>query len=439
MFVALFVFVGVTITQKQYKQKVELREHYAALYVLADVVNELNNIIQQADRYLDFYQVLISSKPDITDFEIAPYSRLTLEQSPHVAGIFITQNGEVKYAYTNNGWADSIKNKIILDDELLEHIWLAAKQDLVVRQGMPLHSSVDNTKNSAQTENGFYLLNFRGVLFTRSVETHQWGVVSIALDLDSIFSRIGRRIDDEGYLFAARTEAAENTARHWGSKDIFTKRAVYEQVNLSAQELDVALKPKHGWVVDKQSFWGAGAFYYALVVLFGLSAYVGAKSYQNKMQEASLEPLTGTLNRRALQAHAEQLNKEGTPYGLILIDLNHFKDINDQYGHYAGDQVLISVGRRIQRVLRSSDVVSRFGGDEFIVLLELKKGQLEQACERIIKSIVKPLKIEEHLLEVSVSYGCAAYPQDGGGFAQLYRLADERMYDSKRTANNDFS
>lgn len=119
---------------------------------------------------------------------------------------------------------------------------------------------------------------------------------------------------------------------------------------------------------------------------------------------------------------------------MILIDLDDFKGINDNYGHDIGDAVLVHTARLLQAAVRESDCVGRMGGDEFAVLLTAPTDPegIETVCERIVESFARPVEIIQQSLVVQCSLGVSVFPGDGEDQEELYKAADIALYEAKR-------
>jgi diguanylate cyclase (GGDEF)-like protein/PAS domain S-box-containing protein len=167
---------------------------------------------------------------------------------------------------------------------------------------------------------------------------------------------------------------------------------------------------------------------------------------ERKHRESDLErlafedPLTGVANRRALDDHAAKYlalaERRGTLVGLVYLDLTGFKVINDRYGHAAGDAVLVESARRLEAGARESDVVSRVGGDEFVVLLPDvdDRDAVVTAARRIRGGLEEaPIELEdgEAAVAVRAEAGIAVYPEHGSSLEELVRAADRAMYRAK--------
>lgn len=169
---------------------------------------------------------------------------------------------------------------------------------------------------------------------------------------------------------------------------------------------------------------------------------------ERKALEASLvhqamhDPLTGLANRTLLLDRTEQAlarsGRRSGQTGLLLLDLNGFKPVNDEYGHATGDAVLVELARRIKAVLRAGDTAARLGGDEFVVLCEdLPAGELEQVAERLRQAAAATFRVLGLELSLSAAVGTAAVGGGGGqdrsvGAVELLCRADFAMYAVKR-------
>jgi diguanylate cyclase (GGDEF)-like protein len=153
--------------------------------------------------------------------------------------------------------------------------------------------------------------------------------------------------------------------------------------------------------------------------------------------DANHDPLTGLPNRSLFRDRAHQAILASARHGhntaLLLIDLDRFKEINDTLGHYSGDLLLREVGPRLQRVLRESDTVARFGGDEFGILLTHVSGPAaaEEVARAVHRTIEEPFAFQGLTLDVEASIGIALHPLHAADFEELMQRADVAMYRAK--------
>jgi len=148
------------------------------------------------------------------------------------------------------------------------------------------------------------------------------------------------------------------------------------------------------------------------------------------------DPLTGLPNRRYLfelgKRYLDLAKREGKKVFVLFMDLAGFKAINDTYGHLVGDEILRTVSKRILDRVRRSDVVARYGGDEFTILLyDMKEEYLKSFLERILSAFREPVRVRNTVLTVASNIGVARFPEDGENLEELLKVADMRMYRAK--------
>ena len=179
-----------------------------------------------------------------------------------------------------------------------------------------------------------------------------------------------------------------------------------------------------------------------LLVVMG-TLVVHQRGRTRKMQRLAMtDELTGIHNRRQIQAKGRkwftQAREEGKPLCVLLLDVDHFKKVNDQLGHHVGDRVLTAVAQCIEEQLRSLDRVGRNGGEEFLVLLpDTLLNEAVEVAERIRQAVAR-LEIEgvpaDHPIRISI--GCAQYKPEDDNLGELVRRADEAMYEAKLAGRN---
>jgi diguanylate cyclase (GGDEF)-like protein len=159
---------------------------------------------------------------------------------------------------------------------------------------------------------------------------------------------------------------------------------------------------------------------------------------------ASHDSLTGLPNREMfngmLRRSIDAAGRYRRQFAVLFIDLDRFKVINDSLGHDAGDRLLVEIGGRLRRALRSSDVVARLGGDEFVVILEeaAERHQVESVATGLLSVLGQPLQLSGHECQTTASIGIAMYPSDGTDIQMLTKNADMAMYLAKEDGKNGF-
>ena len=153
-------------------------------------------------------------------------------------------------------------------------------------------------------------------------------------------------------------------------------------------------------------------------------------------EDSHVDALTGVMNRRAFEQHVRALFEDGQPFGLLFVDVDHFKSVNAPHGHAVGDEVLKAIAARLQDGMRAGDLVGRFGGEEFVVLVREASGQIAQAVAERHRQAVATLDLSpiKGPARVSISVGVAAHHVDKpfDSVDAMLRRADRALYDAKR-------
>ena len=221
-------------------------------------------------------------------------------------------------------------------------------------------------------------------------------------------------------------------------------RHLYQQANLIAQQQ--AQQTYRRTFLLTLTF-GIAAIALALLIARHTLRKIGQKSRQIDEQmvelersraalreEATHDPLTGLANRRLfydrLQQAIRHAHRYGGKVGILYVDMDRFKDINDRHGHHIGDAVLMEVAQQLRDCVRESDSVARLGGDEFVVLLEGVQGRHDcvAAALKIEHSLAHSTRFDDLHLGIDASIGQAVYPDDGSDEDALIRAADAAMY-----------
>ncbi|QTH44124.1 GGDEF domain-containing protein [Cohnella sp. LGH] len=157
--------------------------------------------------------------------------------------------------------------------------------------------------------------------------------------------------------------------------------------------------------------------------------------FDSLSQEAQTDPLTGLFNRRTMDKFIGSWIASGNPFSLLVMDLDHFKSVNDTYGHDVGDEVLKFLATSLRQLLKENNVICRFGGEEFIVLVPDERfDPAMEAAERIRKYMAETNGPTGGI--VTLSIGAAHYPDSARSAEQLFRVADEALYRAKHQGRN---
>ena len=237
-----------------------------------------------------------------------------------------------------------------------------------------------------------------------------------------------------------------------GSSPLATgdKQRVGAFTKLIGMDLYAYVSVPASYVVDR--WWRHNApILISFLVFFGLFVAIAYRVTRRErfhsnelLEQAQRDSLTGLPNReclnRVLEANIAASSAGTTPFSILFIDLDRFKGINDTLGHAVGDALLIKVAERIQPLLRRGDVLGRFGGDEFLLVLP---GSDESGAilttRRVFDAFSIPFEINGRALRITPSIGIALYPRHGDDIETLLKHADTAMYESKRLGRNAYT
>jgi diguanylate cyclase (GGDEF)-like protein len=278
-----------------------------------------------------------------------------------------------------------------------------------------------------------------------------WGIVSAVIDDKDLLQRAGIDTSLWGVDIAIRGKDAKGAEGEvfYGDPAVFSPGSVSVDVILPYGRWQLAANASQGWQVSTKE-----VIYYWLVAFLvslatGMAAYLIATNYREKLQaietatyRANYDVLTGLSNRyhfsQQLQSLIYEHQRHGHMFALFFIDLDYFKEVNDNWGHPAGDELLRLFAHRMVSIVRSDDLIARLAGDEFVIVLkDLESAtQAELLAEKLQLELGEPYLINGQYLSVTHSLGIAMYPADGGSMELLLQNADRAMYEAKRAGKN---
>jgi diguanylate cyclase (GGDEF)-like protein len=282
----------------------------------------------------------------------------------------------------------------------------------------------------------------RGLVYRVPVQVRgsYWGLISTVIDSDSLFSNVFRDADEHGVDIALRGR----DARGAGGDVFFGDASLFTHGDAERIDMDV---PGGKWVMalrlrapslQERSFLPLHLLVWVLAAFLGWGVYALLLQRARLARLALFDLLTGLPNRSLIQdrlarAISAQRRNPQAVSALLFVDLDGFKNINDRYGHRAGDAVLQGVAVRALRAVRDVDSVGRWGGDELVVVLESTDRQkIPELIQRVRDAVETPIEFAGQSMQVGASIGSAIVPDDGESPADLIRLADRRMYENKQ-------
>ena len=185
-----------------------------------------------------------------------------------------------------------------------------------------------------------------------------------------------------------------------------------------------------------------GVFCIFVLMLIFYIIHNNRKKNEELLKDAQTDGLTGALNKRATEAYINEIleqmpQEKGT---FIILDVDKFKEVNDQYGHAVGDIVLCELGKLLRRHFRGDDIVGRIGGDEFVIYM--RKTESKESASTRIEKLLENIKllsfVEMDHKHISISVGIAFAPEHGNCYMDLYKNADTALYETKQHGRDDY-
>ncbi|MEW6764179.1 MAG: diguanylate cyclase [Pseudomonadota bacterium] len=373
--------------------------------------------------------IAVEGEPDEERFRLLAQNLLGLD--PYVRNIALAPANVIRMIYPLQG------NEQALGLSYPEHAeqWPAVRHAIETR-----HPVVVGPLELRQ--GGMGIINRIPVFLNRGPRQGEyWGVVSSVIDFDTLLRASGLEGEASAYEFALRGldgQGAEGLV-FWGNPALFEASPLALEVRLTDGTWFLAIQPKDGWY--KPRAWQTEAFVLGILLTMLIAGLVLLLlSKQRSISHLAMhDPLTGLLNRRAFDQHLREASarqlRHGGSLAVLHLDLDGFKPINDRLGHAAGDQALCMLAERMQAMLRGDDVVARFGGDEFVILLQgMEPSSLrmaERVADKMLEAINLPMQINGQQVHCGVSIGIACCPEHVCDEGSLMRYADQAMYAAK--------
>ncbi len=263
-----------------------------------------------------------------------------------------------------------------------------------------------------------------------------WGLSSVVIDYDALLENVGitEQVGDFNIAIRGKDGAGDFGEVFFGDELTFADPLAKLEVYFPNGSWMMAATPTGAQSI---TLVGLQVLAWGLPLVLGLAMVVMYRLYQFALDQSLTDTLTGCDNRRSLMYKTEQLAalypRTGQGFALLFIDLNHFKDVNDTFGHHTGDLLLKAASERMREHVRKSDALARSGGDEFILLLpNVERSGASKLAAKIEELMSEPFMIAGLDIRISASIGFAVFPEEVKTAEDLLNLADSRMYARKR-------
>ncbi|PLX96417.1 MAG: sensor domain-containing diguanylate cyclase [Desulfuromonas sp.] len=373
--------------------------------------------------------VFVASHPELTRQEFNRVAGALRQRAPYIRNIGLIQDFVAGFVYPLKG------NESVLGLDYRNY----PDQMVTIQQAINEKNTViAGPVELVQGGQGF----ISRIPIYCSSDQSLWGLASVVIDATTLYEHSGLTRPDVSLLFALRGKNGQGSTGDYffGNPDLFRgERAILLDIPLPVGSWQLAVMPKDGWESASVAIEALRIFGLLMASVLSLLLYALLKAYQRNRTLALYDPLTQLANRRFFERYLQQsiavARRNRRTLCLLYLDLNNFKPINDLYGHKKGDQVLVTIARRLQDTLRNSDMVSRVGGDEFVVILFAFPGDdgIVKVVDKLRSSLGAPIELgKDGVVTVETSIGVSVCPDDGITAEQLLKAADKAMYEDKR-------
>lgn len=278
------------------------------------------------------------------------------------------------------------------------------------------------------------------------IENEYWGILSTVIDTDSFLKDAFSKISETEYDFSVKVKSSAEQP----SQIVYGKAALFNHPDAFITSSKVQ-NAEWEWAVVKKIKPPSPLVFLAKIMSWLVSLSMATilllmlRDRKKLATQAKIDNLTGLPNRQMLNTKASHALADAFKHNRLMavmfVDLDHFKAINDTYGHDTGDEALKAVTRMLLENIRYDDMLSRIGGDEFIILLnELNHAQdAAEVAKKIIAALVNPVLINNHLINIKLSIGIAIYsPTQKETTRNIMKRADIALYEAKAAGRNQY-
>ncbi|EAT14689.1 sensor domain-containing diguanylate cyclase [Desulfuromonas acetoxidans] len=372
--------------------------------------------------------VFVSSTPDFSPEDFNRVAGILHQQAPNIRNIALVKDLEVCQIYPTQG------NEAALGLDYRNY----PKQLSAIQRAFDAGKTViSGPIDLVQGGRGFIS---RVPIYT-TPDNALWGLASIVIDADIFYQRCGLNNVDSTLTVALRGRDSLGATGDffYGDPGVFDKDAVFQDIALPVGSWQMAMMPVEGWGQSAGVLLAFRLSGLVLAAVVAILSFALIKSYQRNRKLALHDPLTHLANRRFFNRYLEQslavARRNKHHLCLLYLDLNNFKPVNDTYGHKNGDQVLVTIAQRLGETLRQSDLISRIGGDEFVVILSnfTEGNGIDTVVEKLREALATPIDLgSAGSITLDTSIGISRFPDDGLTADQLLKHADIAMYDDKK-------
>ncbi|SFC57502.1 diguanylate cyclase (GGDEF) domain-containing protein [Alkalibacterium subtropicum] len=418
---ALLLYIPVNDLHIEYNNQLYEEQRADASEHLNMIRDDIQARLDSSLFYADFFEMIVSQDPDISESELREYGAFIVGRNPLVDSISLAKDGIIHFVYPLEGNEESLGYNLLEDPDRKLYLEEAIDKRKAVAQG------------PVKTIQGGRKIFNRKPVFIEKISTEEvWGFANVIIDFDNLVEASLLPNQSHAFDYAIKVESKWVESTSWGDESVFEEDAVTASILLPENEWTIALIPSNGWnrthtIHSVETI----VFYFFILIIFILVMFF-VLQYLKKRELSRTDALTRLLNKKTFEVSVKRvLKRSSRNNGLLLIDFNDFKRINDTHGHLVGDQVLTITAERLMHCLKKGDLIGRIGGDEMMILVkDIDAATLESIKERVIRHIEKPIVLNKHMINPSISVGQTLVSQ-WLPFDHLYDIVDKKMYRDK--------
>ncbi|GEK90573.1 diguanylate cyclase domain-containing protein [Alkalibacterium kapii] len=418
---AFLLFIPVHSLHREYNEQLIEEEHTAASKHLDQVENDIKARLDSSLFYADFFEMIVSQNPGIGEHELLKYSKLIVERNPLIDSVSLAKDGIINFIYPLKGNEEMIGFNLTADSKEKIFLKKALKEPNSVAQA-PVKTVQGSNK----------IFNRKPVIIKDTGVEEIWGFANVVIDFDKLVE--STLLPDQIYMF----ESAIVVESEWAEPMIFGDPAIFEgdalrtSIHLPEHTWKIATLPIGGWSSDENYHrLETVVFYFFILIIFFLVMFF-VLQYFKKRELSRIDALTQLLNKKTFEMLVKKiLQRSKNKNGLLLMDFNNFKEINDTYGHLVGDHILTISAKRLMNCLKKGDVIGRIGGDEIMIFVkDVETEDLKVISERVVQQVEKPVSLNGSTIVPSVSIGFMLVER-WLPFNEIYENVDKKMYREK--------
>lgn len=416
--IVLFFVINSIENRDRQRKRLEVLEKFLRFQSSAEaVINESTNLLKG-------YLVYIETNPNISKDDTNRYlKRLLSEKTTIIRNISIMKDTTIIWNYPSEG------NEKAIGVDLGN---IPSQREDVFKVKDTLKPVFIGPVDLVQGDVGFI------ARLPIKIEEKYWGQISIVMDGDKYLNYLEKKSKEVDLNIAIFNEEEFPHKPFYGDIQILNRNGLVLDIEILNNHWKIATEPLDGWENNVTKIRILKIISLIISLIFGLFLYMLFNTRYQLNDQAMTDYMTGLYNRNFLDYYHQMIFKRAQAnnelIGVFLLDINHFKKINDNYGHKVGDLVLIEFSKRLQSVVINDKSVFRLGGDEFLIVVsgyeELK--DLKYVERKIRGEVIFRFKYEHIDIEIVPSIGFAVYPIDGETIDNIMHIADSRMYEEKR-------